>query len=258
MLFARTVGETGPPLVMLHGLLGQGRNLATAAAALAARGRVVTTLDLPDHGRSPWTDRIDYPSMADAVAAQLIADFGPVDLLGHSMGGKVAMLLALTRPALVRSLVAVDIAPVAYPVVGESEHARHLRMMRGLDLARLSSRAEADDVLATEIDDVRVRGFLLQNLAREGEHWRWRANLDVLARDLPALADFPETGARYSGPALFLAGGSSDYVSDERRPAITAAFPHARVVRLKGVGHWVHSEAPELFVETVERFLEQT
>ncbi len=254
MLQSRTVGQ-GPPLVMLHGLLGQGKNLATAATGLAARGRAVTTYDLPNHGRSGWTSRLSYEDMAVSVADELD---GPVDLLGHSMGGKVAMVLALTRPELVRSLVVVDIAPTSALgalTAGESEHERHLRVMRALDLSVLTARVDADAVLADEIHSERVRGFLLQNLARSADGWTWRANLDVLARDVEALAAFPDVGLPYDGPTLFLAGGDSDYVTDDSREERTRLFPHARLVRLKGVGHWVHSEAPELFVEAVDRFL---
>ncbi len=254
MLESRTVGQ-GPALVMLHGLLGQGKNLATAAAGLAARGRTVTTYDLPNHGRSSWTERLSFQDMAEVVAGPLS---GPVDLLGHSMGGKVAMVLALTRPELVRSLVVVDIAPTSTlgaVTAGESEHERHLRVMRALDLSAVASRADADAALAKEIHSARVRGFLLQNLARAGDGWAWRANLDVLARDLEALAGFPEVGSPYEGPTLFLAGGDSDYVTDDSREDRGRLFPSARLVRLKGVGHWVHSEAPELFVEAVDRFL---
>ena len=257
-LFSRTVGTAGPRVVLLHGLLGQGRNLATAAAGLAARGYRVTSLDLPDHGRSPWTGHLDYPSLAAAVAREL-EDLAPVVLLGHSLGGKTAMQVALRRPELLSGLVVVDIAPVPY-VGGESEHVTHLRVMRDLDLSALASRAQADAAVAEEVDDERVRGFLLQNLSREGDGWRWRANLDLLARDLPAVADFPvpEGTPPYEGAVLWVAGGDSAYVTDAYRPRMAELFPRARLVRFKGVGHWVHSEVPELFVETVARFLDET
>jgi len=253
-LFSRTVGTTGPHVVMLHGLLGQGRNLATAALALAQRGYVVTTYDLPGHGRSPWPERLDYDVLAAAVADELQVMGEPVVLVGHSMGGKTAMLLALLRPELVRGLVVVDIAPVAYEVAGESEHDRHLRTLRAMDLTTLGSRADADALLEAEVGSERVRGFLLQNLARDGDGWTWRADLDLLARDLPALAGFPAVDTVYDGPALFLAGGASDYVTDAQRKRILELFPQSRVVRFKGVGHWVHSEVPELFIDAVAAF----
>ncbi len=254
-LFSRTVGATGPPVVLLHGLLGQGKNLATAAAGLAERGHTVTSYDLPAHGRSPSPSRLDYQVLADAVAAELAELDGPAVVVGHSMGGKTAMVLALTRPELVRGLVVVDIAPVAYRHAGESEHDRHLRAMRAMDLDALGSRGDADAALAADVHDARVRGFLLQNLGRSDDGWRWRADLQLLARDLPQLAGFPDVGSRYEGPALFVAGAVSDYVTDAHRDRIAALFPQARVVRVKGAGHWVHAEAPELFVETVAAFL---
>jgi len=256
-LFSRTVGTTGPRVAMLHGLLGQGRNLATAAQALAERGHVVTTYDLPAHGRSPWPQRLDYDVLAGAVAAELEALDSPVVLLGHSMGGKAAMLLALRRPELVRGLVVVDIAPVAYEIAGESEHDRHLRTMRAMDLASVRSRADADALLAAEVHSDRVRGFLLQNLARDGDAWTWRADLDVLARDLPGIAGFPDIDTTYDGPALFLAGGDSGYVTDAHRDRILELFPQSRVVRFKGVGHWVHSEVPDLFADAVAAFVQR-
>ena len=256
-LHRRTIGAQGRPVVLLHGLLGQGRNLTTAAAGIAARGYRVTLLDLPDHGDSPWTDRLDYPSLASAVAREL-ADDAPVALLGHSLGGKTAMQVALRTPCLVASLVVVDIAPVAYGGT-EAEHARHLAALRALDLSSLGSRADADAALALVVDDERVRAFLLQNLARTGDGWRWRPNLDLLARDLPAVAQFPvPDGTRpYDGPVLWVAGADSPYVRDEHRDAMNALFPRARLVRLKGAGHWVHAEVPERFVEVVVRFLDR-
>ncbi len=256
-LHRRTVGTGGSPVVLLHGLLGQGKNLATAAGGLAERGHRVTMLDLPAHGASPRVPELDYPRLAQAVAGEL-RDEAPVALLGHSMGGKTAMQVALRAPELLRCLVVVDIAPVRYGG-GESEHLRHLRAMRGMDLSTLESRADADARIAAEVDDARVRGFLLQNLAREDGGWRWRADLEVLERDLRALADFPlpEPVAPYEGPALFLAGAESAYVREEHRPRIAELFPRARLVRVKGAGHWVHAEAPELFVHTVARFLDE-
>ncbi len=254
-LFRRTVGS-GPPVVLLHGLLGQGRNLATAAAGLAGRGYAASTLDLPDHGRSPWTTSLDYPTLADAVALEL-GPGHPVALLGHSLGGKTAMQVALRRPELLSCLVVVDIAPVGY-AGGETEHTGHVRAMRAMDLATLGSRGEADALLAETVHDERVRGFLLQNLAREGDRWRWRANLDLMARDLPHVAGFPLPAdvVPYAGPVLWLAGADSPYVQDAHRARMAELFPRARLVRFKGVGHWVHSEVPELFLETVARFLD--
>ncbi|GAB2918479.1 alpha/beta fold hydrolase [Rhodococcus aerolatus] len=269
-LDGRTIGDDGPRAVFLHGLFGQGRNFTTVARAVAERGWRVTLLDLPNHGHSPWTERVDYTDMADAVAAELEglgARDEPVRLLGHSMGGKTAMMLALRRPELLAGLVVVDIAPVDYGGTGGTdgdEMAGYVGLMRGLDLAGLSTRADAEAALREGVPQDSTRSFLLQNLVRDtpdggGPGWRWRLNLDVLDRDVQRLGGFPDPGgATYEGPVLWIAGTDSSYVRDEHRARMVELFPRARLVRFKGVGHWVHAQAPELFVDTVGRFLETT
>ena len=269
-LSARTLGETGPRVVFVHGLFGQGKNWTTIARALAAEGRRVTLLDLPNHGHSPWTDRVHYLDMAELVAAE-IASFGePATLVGHSMGGKVAMQLALRRPELLRALVVVDIAPTDYPETGgrtddpdeeASPFAAFIAAMRAVDLAGLTSREDADRALRTAVPSTMVRSFLLQSLVRDGigpeGGWRWRLNLELLARDLGELRRFPAPppGATFDGPVLWIAGASSTYVLDRDRPRMDELFPATRLVRVKHAGHWVHSEQPEVFLETVRRFL---
>ena len=265
-LAARTVGEAGPRVVFVHGLFGQGKNWTTIAKGLADRHRV-TLLDLPNHGHSPWTDRVDYLDMADLVAAEL-AEFGePVTLVGHSMGGKVAMQLALRRPELLRALVVVDVAPVDYPESGgrtddldeeSSPFADYIAAMRTIDLETLQTRDDADHALRGAVPSRMVRSFLLQSLQREGTHgWRWRLNLPALARDLGQLRGFPEPppGATFEGPVLWVAGANSHYVLPRDRERMDALFPATRLVRIKNAGHWVHSEQPEVFLETMRRFL---
>jgi len=265
-LAARTVGEAGPGVVFVHGLFGQGKNWTTIAKGLADRHRV-TLLDLPNHGHSPWTDRVDYLDMADLVAAEL-AEFGePVTLVGHSMGGKVAMQLALRRPELLRALVVVDVAPVDYPESGgrtddldeeSSPFADYIAAMRAIDLETLQTRDDADHALRGAVPSRMVRSFLLQSLQREGTHgWRWRLNLPALARDLGQLRGFPEPppGATFEGPVLWVAGANSHYVLPRDRERMDALFPATRLVRIKNAGHWVHSEQPEVFLETMRRFL---
>ncbi|WP_040338850.1 alpha/beta fold hydrolase [Candidatus Blastococcus massiliensis] len=270
-LHGRTVGEAGPRVVFLHGLFGQGKNWTTVAKGLAD-GHRVTLLDLPNHGLSPWTQRVDYLDMADMVADQL-ASFGePVSLIGHSMGGKVAMQLALRRPELLRALVVVDIAPVEYPLQGgrtddpdeeASPFAAFIDAMRALDLESLDSRAEADAALRAAVPSRMVRSFLLQSLSREGSGadggWRWLLNLDLLARDLGELRRFPDPppGATFDGPVLWVAGANSHYVLPEDRARMDELFPATRLVRIKNAGHWVHSEQAEVFLETLSYFLSQ-
>jgi pimeloyl-ACP methyl ester carboxylesterase len=203
-LASRTVGTDGPRVVFVHGLFGQGKNWTTIAKALADRHRV-TLIDLPNHGHSPWTDTVDYVDMAELLAAEVESYGEPVTLVGHSMGGKVAMTLALRRPELVRALVVVDIAPVEYPVSGgrtddpdeeASPFADYIAAMKALDLTALDRREDADEALRSAVPSRMVRGFLLQSLVREGlgsgGGWRWRLNLDLLERDLERLRGFPE------------------------------------------------------------------
>ncbi|MCW2700196.1 MAG: putative hydrolase or acyltransferase of alpha/beta superfamily [Blastococcus sp.] len=268
-LAARTLGDAGPPVVFVHGLFGQGKNWTTIARALAD-GHRVTLLDLPNHGHSPWTDRVDYLDMAELVAAELERLGAPATLVGHSMGGKVAMQLALRRPELLRALVVVDIAPVPYPPSGvrtdepdeeASPFGEYIAAMRAIDLAALRTRQEADEALRPAVPSRMVRSFLLQSLVRDAEDgsWRWRLNLELLERDLGELRDFPEPppGATYEGPVLWVAGANSTYVLPEDRARMDALFPATRLVRVKNAGHWVHSEQPEVFLGTVRRFLDE-
>lgn len=269
-LHGRTLGETGPRVVFLHGLFGQGKNWTTVAKGLTDRHRV-TLLDLPNHGHSPWTDRVDYLDMADLVAAELASYGEPVALVGHSMGGKVAMTLALRRPELLRALVVVDIAPVEYPLQGgrtddedeeASPFAAFIAAMKAMDLGSLETREDADTALRSAVPSRMVRGFLLQSLVREGVGggggWRWRLNLDLLERDLGELRGFPDApdGATFDGPVLWIAGSTSHYVLPEDRERMDALFPSTRLVRIKHAGHWVHSEQPEVFLQTLRIFLD--
>lgn len=248
-LHTTRVGEEGSPVVFCHGLFGQGKNWSQIAKALADRHRV-TLVDMPDHGRSPWSERLDYVAMADAVAGLLDE---PSTLVGHSMGGKAAMLAALRHPERVERLVVVDVSPVAYR--SSDEFRGFIDAMLAIDLAALGSRGEADAALATAVPDPGIRGFLLQSLQREGDGWRWLPNLEMLRRDLDALRGFPETDAVYEGPVLWIAGADSGYVRDEFREAMEARFPAVRKVTVKGAGHWVHSQQPAVVTELLRRFL---
>jgi len=257
-LASHTLGDAGPRVVFLHGLFGQGKNWHTIALRLAERGFQVTTVDLPNHGRSPWADQQDYGEMA-ALVAELLETLGdPVTLVGHSMGGKVAMTVALRRPELLTALVVVDIAPMDYGGAS-SQFEEFIAGMQGLDLTQLDSRKSADEALAEAVPDATVRGFLLQSLVRDGEGWRWRLNLDVLQQGLGGLGSFPPApdGAVFDGPVLWIAGADSPYVQAEARPRMTELFPRTRLVRIKGAGHWVHSEQPGVFLAALNQFLDE-
>ncbi len=248
-------GETGERVVFLHGLFGQGRNWSTIGRALEADHRVLL-VDLPHHGRSPWSDRWDFRDVVEQVADLWSAD-DPVTLVGHSLGGKVAMLLALLHPDRVKRLCVVDVSPVTY---GKArEFSRYTSAMKALDLDGLERREDADRGLEHAVPDPGVRAFLLQNLRREGAAWRWGPNLDVLERDLGVLGGWPDAAldgvAPYDGPVLWLAGGRSDYITDEYAEPMARWFPRARRVTVKGAGHWVHAEQPAIVIEALRRFL---
>lgn len=256
-LLGTGAANPGPLVVFLHGLFGQGRNWTQIGKALVgedgAADHRVLLVDLPHHGRSPWAASFDYVAIADEVAGLLSE---PATVVGHSMGGKVAMVVALRHPELVERLCVVDMSPVDYPKAREFEG--FVGAMRAMDLDAIKTREDAENALAAAAPDPTVRAFLLQNLRREGAGWRWQANLDVLGRDLEKLGGWPEEqldGAVYDGPVLWLGGENSSYVVDEYAPAMDRWFPRNRRVTVKGAGHWVHSEKPDVFVEVLKRFL---
>lgn len=242
---------TLPPLVIAHGLYGSGRNWGVIARRLADQ-REVIAVDMRNHGASPWHESHSYPDLA-ADLAEVIATLGqPVDLLGHSMGGKASMQLALTQGALLRRLVVADIAPVAY----DHDQTRHIEAMRALDLTHLTTRGEADRRLTQLIEDPGLRAFFLQSLDLKAEGGpRWRLNFDVLAAEMAKIVGWPGTAGVFNGPTLFLTGALSPYVRPEYRSQIIAQFPKARFAKLSGAGHWLHAEKPREFEEAVRVFL---
>lgn len=247
---AATAAEA-PTLVIAHGLYGSGRNWSVIARRLADR-REVVAVDMRNHGDSPRFPTQGYPDMA-ADLAEVIEGLGaPVDLLGHSMGGKAAMQLALTRPDLLRRLVVADIAPVAY----QHDQTRNAQAMASLDLTRITSRAEADAALSARIDDPALRAFFLQSLDLRSHPPRWRLNLPVLKAEMQKIVGWPGTPGVFDHPTLFLTGAESHYVRPEHREAIRAQFPKARFAKIPGAGHWLHAEKPREFEETVRVFLE--
>ncbi|WP_420114352.1 alpha/beta fold hydrolase [Pseudactinotalea sp.] len=248
-----TAGDS-PAVVFLHGLFGQGRNFMAIAKGLQPEFRSVL-VDLPNHGRSGWTETVDLVAMADEVAEAVRAEVDArVHLVGHSLGGKVAMLLALRHPDLVERLVVVDIAPGPSHDVSQFEHL--LGSLATLDLAVLEGRAEADEQLEQLIPNRTVRAFLLQNLHRTDRGWQWRANLDLLRSSLDVVGGFPEAGdSTFDGPVLWVVGERSEYTSQDDAARMRALFPRAVRVAVKGAGHWVHSEQPDAFLATLRAFL---
>lgn len=247
-LFHRELGGAGnPPLVILHGLLGSSRNWQTAGRDLAARHHVFA-LDLRNHGSSPHVDEMTYPAMVDDVIAWLDErSIGRAALLGHSMGGKVAMLLACRHAARVERLTIVDIAPKDYYWVA---HRAEFAAMLELDLATLASRAEAEMRFEARVDDWAMRKFLATNLERSPEgQWRWMVNLPALTAALPTLEKNPLAGAEhFSGPTNFITGARSRYVLPDDHPAIHRFFPAAKIETIPDSGHNPHMEQRPRFV----------
>jgi esterase len=239
-----------PPLVIAHGLFGSGRNWGVVARRLSDR-RDVLAVDMRNHGASPWAEVQGYAEMAGDLAEVIAVNGGRADVLGHSMGGKAAMMLALTAGGMVRRLVVADIAPVAY----HHDQSRNVEAMKGVDLSGVSSRGEADLRLAGAVPDPALRAFFLQSLDLKAVPPRWRLNLEVLGAEMPNIIGWPDVAGRFDGPVLFLSGGLSHYVLPEHREAIRALFPAARFVKIPAAGHWLHAEKPREFEETVRVFL---
>jgi esterase len=252
-LAATEYGGGGQPLLILHGVFGSARNWSTVAQRLAAR-RSVFALDARNHGASPWADTMSYAEMVEDVLAFAAARrLGRVALLGHSMGGKTAMLYALSHADQIEKLVVVDVAPVTY----QPALAAYARAMLAAKLEGVSRRAEVDPQLAAAIPSAAERAFLLQNLVLGEGRARWRLNLPVIERSMPELSAFPELppGVAFAGPALFIAGDRSSYVRPEHHRAIERLFPGARVHRVPEAGHWVHAERTEAFLDLAAPFL---
>lgn len=246
------MGE-GPPLLLLHGLFGQARNFATVQKRLAARSRVLA-MDLRNHGdTAPHAPRLDHAEMAEDVAETLAARGAtPCAVVGHSMGGKVAMALALRRPGLVSRLVVADIAPRRYP----PRLRAYVAAMRALPLRPGMTRKEADEALAPAVPEASLRAFLLSSLDLSGEAGpRWQLGLEGIAASMGGIEGFDGfEGARFDGPTLVLAGARSDYVRPEDRPLFLRRFPQARFAEVPGAGHWLHAENPDVFTAQVQEF----
>ncbi len=250
-LFHRDLGGAGlPPLVLLHGMLGSSRNWQTAGADLAARYHV-SALDLRNHGRSPHADEMTYAAMMEDVLGWLDAQgLGRVTLVGHSMGGKVAMLLACRHPRRVERLVVVDIAPRGYFWPG---HRASFVAMNELNLADLHSRGEAEMRFEARVPSLGTRKFLATNLERtETGHWYWQVNLPLLTAALPEIESNPlREDDRYEGPVRFLAGEKSNYIEAGDHAAIRGYFPRAEIRAIAQAGHSPHMEARAAFVAAV-------
>lgn len=252
-LYSKIYGQGNTQkLVVLHGLFGMGDNWASLARRWADESHFeVHLLDMPNHGRSYKTEHFDYESMAADVLEYLESNhITPSNLLGHSMGGKTAMLLATLRPDVVERLIVVDIAPRYYPV----HHTFIIEALRSLNL-KTNSRSDVEDQLSQKIDQPDIRMFLLKSLHRTSDGFEFRFNLDVIADNIEEVGRALPDYAVYQGPALFLRGNRSDYIRDSDIPLITKHFPNARVETVNNAGHWIHAEQPDKVFTLVTQFL---
>ncbi|MDX8348184.1 alpha/beta fold hydrolase [Cognatiyoonia sp. IB215446] len=241
-----TVTYDGPgqtPLLIAHGLFGSARNWGVIAKRLS-EARPVVAVDMRNHAGSPWYDTHSYADLAQDLAEVIEM---PCDVLGHSMGGKAAMLLALQAPEKVNRLIVADIAPVAY----SHSQIGPIEAMRRVDLATIQSRADAKQQLGDL--DPGVPDFLLQSL--DMKERRWRLNLDVLESEMDKIIGFPEVSGQFNGPTLFLSGAASDYVQPDARATIKGLFANAKFAKIPGAGHWLHAEKPREFEAAVAAFL---
>ncbi|GAB5437323.1 alpha/beta fold hydrolase [Falsiruegeria mediterranea] len=237
-----------PPLVIAHGLYGSGRNWGVIAKRLSDERQVIA-VDMRNHGSSPRETVHDYPALAGDLA-EVIGEFGgTADVIGHSMGGKSAMTLALTHPTIVNKLIVADIAPVAYT----HTQIQFIEAMRAVDMNRVERRSDAEAQLAELGVEKALQSFFTQSLDIPNKGWK--LNLDTLADQMPNIMGFPDVSTSWPGPTLFLSGAASDYVLPEHRDRIKALFPQARFAKIPGAGHWLHAEKPREFEAAARLFL---
>jgi len=243
---------SGQALVILHGLFGSADNWRGLAKQLATQVQVIT-VDLRNHGRSPHSPEQTYELMADDLA-ELVEELNlsSIDLIGHSVGGKVAMVFSQRYPELLRKLVVVDIAPRAY----SDDHSSIFKALLDLDLSHYSTRNELDKVLSVSLPNKAVRQFLLMNLATDNERLSWRINLPALYAAYPLLLGAVCEGDKMNVSSCFIRGGRSNYVQDLDIAAIQTSFPNSEIVTIEKAGHWVHADAPQLFLNTIIEFFD--
>jgi len=264
-LFYRVIGK-GRPIVIAHGLYGSSDNWMSVAKELSENYEVIL-VDLRNHGQSPHSPSHSYSDLADDLF-ELFNKLGlsQASLIGHSMGGKAAMQFALNHPDKLKSLIVVDISPKSYADANgyapqAKEHFGILSALRELPLSELTSRAEAEALLANKIPSIQIRQFLLKNLDRdENNKFSWKLNLNALWQKLPALMGGIKTPENYipiqGFPVLFIKGELSPYIDLETdKPTINELFPAAQIISIPEAGHWVHAEQPRLFIQAIEGFL---
>ncbi len=251
---AFTETGNGQAVLIAHGLFGWKRNWAGIAKPLGETHRVFT-IDMRNHGESPHAPEMSYHDMA-ADMARFIEQNGlaPLPVIGHSMGGKASMVLALTRPELVERLLVLDIAPIDYA----HDYNDYIAAMQRIDLSQVTRRSDIEPLIAAVAEDRSVQAFLMQNLASaETGGYRWRVNLDAIDRHMADIMSFPQfdTGLAYNGTALFLGGGDSDRLTPHAQTEIDRLFPAAEIDFIADAGHWVHADQPEAVLKRFQTFL---
>ena len=242
------VATDKPGLLIAHGLYGSGRNWGVIAKRLSDERQVVA-VDMRNHGQSDWKSSHSYPDLASDLSEVLVHLDGPFDVMGHSMGGKAAMMLAVEQPEQVNRLIVADIAPIGYA----HTQAHHIETMKSIDLNRIEKRSDAIALLEPLVEDPQLVSFFLQSL--DVKNRRWVLNLDVLKDEMPKIIGFPELSGHYEGPTLFLSGAASDYVKREHRPEIKRLFPNAQFAKIPGAEHWLHAQKPREFEAAVRTWL---
>jgi esterase len=250
-LYYQTIG-TGQPLIILHGLFGSSDNWRAVAKQLATHAQIIM-VDLRNHGRSPHSSEQTYPLMVEDLAELFeLLKLDKADIIGHSMGGKLAMAFSLHYPQRLRKLVVVDIAPRQY----HDEHSAIFRALLALDLSLYKSRNEVNDALKKAMPNKAVRQFLLMNLALNCVHPSWRINLQALYDNYSQLLAAVCENETIMIPSCFICGGQSDYVGDKDVDLIRTCFPYAELATIEQAGHWVHAEAPQQFLTKITEFLD--
>jgi esterase len=239
-----------PWIMLIHGLFGSMDNLSALRRQFTESFQVLS-IDLPDHGKSAFTQTFSFVQYANLISELLDRlEIKQLSIVGHSLGGKVAMQLALNQHELISHLIVLDIAPVAYTP-------RHSNVFQGLNnvvLADLTSRKEADIALSEYIEDSSTKQFLLKSLYNENYVWNWRFNLALLQKDYTKLSAAITSDDPYMGPVLFIKGEHSDYILLEHKQAVLQLFPNSQSKMISGTGHWIHAEKPQLCVKLIRTF----
>lgn len=254
-LFYRHFGE-GQPVIILHGIFGISDNWVTIGRRLAERFEVFI-LDQRNHGQSPHSTTFNYFALADDLF-EFISDHQIVNpiIIGHSMGGKVAMNFALENPHKVEKLIVVDISIRKYP--GRQEHLEIIQAMRSIDFDKINSREEVDEIISGCIKSDKIRLFILKNLYRISQNrYAWRLNVDAIYENIENIFEGVESPYTFEKETLFIKGGNSNYIPDEDVERIKEKFPNAQFVTIEGASHWVHAEKPDELCAVLSRFLKK-